>query len=617
MQQNREPGGVETSGFDFEALRETPKESCDLIMKGGITSGVVYPRAIIALATRYRLHSIGGASAGAIAAACAAAAEFGRDRGGYEQLDALAGDVSRRLLSLFQPRPGLRPHFQALLAILKAEKHRGWVGALRVIQLFLVTTRARQIPFLLLAALLGALPGVLVGTRTGDVAWAWVVGISGALILGLLTWLVVSVGALVRTLRAELEGGHFGICSGATESGDPAEPGLTDWLHQQINALAGLPLDRPLTFLDLDPRLTRREKFEGERASESAIGAKRQPIVLRMMTTNLTEYSPYQLPFSVRTFAFKKAEFEQLFPRSVVESFCASQELSSCGEYYKITRPEEMPVVVAVRMSLSFPLLLSTVPLYARDFGAGGEAAVYRRHVFSDGGITSNLPLHFFDAPLPKRPTFGINLVEYDAGRHRGEHVWLPQDPNQGATRHVRDLSTVTQFLGALLGTQQAWLDNARLQQLGTRDRVVTIRLGRQEGGLNLAMSREIIEEMMQRGQRAGELLLEQFDFQEHKWRRFLIWSKALEQSLELKYRCFHEPAEAGPPETFEQFLSNYPTREGFPRSYKPTSAAALADMHKRSQELIAGMAPTHPLRKFEEQRDPKLQSVITLMPKQ
>ncbi len=38
---------------------------CDVVMKGGITSGVVYPTAIAGLAQRYRLRNIGGASAGA------------------------------------------------------------------------------------------------------------------------------------------------------------------------------------------------------------------------------------------------------------------------------------------------------------------------------------------------------------------------------------------------------------------------------------------------------------------------------------------------------------------------------------------------------------------------
>ena len=61
-----------------EADFQKAKKECDLIMKGGITSGVVYPPAILDLATQYRFRSIGGTSAGAIAAAIAAAAERGR-----------------------------------------------------------------------------------------------------------------------------------------------------------------------------------------------------------------------------------------------------------------------------------------------------------------------------------------------------------------------------------------------------------------------------------------------------------------------------------------------------------------------------------------------------------
>ena len=35
---------------------------CDVIMKGGITSGVVYPEALVRLSRKYRFKSIGGAS---------------------------------------------------------------------------------------------------------------------------------------------------------------------------------------------------------------------------------------------------------------------------------------------------------------------------------------------------------------------------------------------------------------------------------------------------------------------------------------------------------------------------------------------------------------------------
>jgi predicted acylesterase/phospholipase RssA len=64
--------------------RVSPKKSCDLVMKGGITSGVVYPMAVVELAKEYRFECIGGTSAGAIAAVVTAAAEYGRESGGFE-----------------------------------------------------------------------------------------------------------------------------------------------------------------------------------------------------------------------------------------------------------------------------------------------------------------------------------------------------------------------------------------------------------------------------------------------------------------------------------------------------------------------------------------------------
>ena len=45
-------------------------------MKGGVTSGVIYPRLIATLAKTYKLRNIGGTSAGAIAAGAAAAAQL-------------------------------------------------------------------------------------------------------------------------------------------------------------------------------------------------------------------------------------------------------------------------------------------------------------------------------------------------------------------------------------------------------------------------------------------------------------------------------------------------------------------------------------------------------------
>ena len=50
------------------------RQRCDLVMKGGITSGVVFPRAIEELSESYDFKQIAGTSAGAIAAVMPAAA---------------------------------------------------------------------------------------------------------------------------------------------------------------------------------------------------------------------------------------------------------------------------------------------------------------------------------------------------------------------------------------------------------------------------------------------------------------------------------------------------------------------------------------------------------------
>src|SRR5687768_17161346 len=82
--------------------------ACDLVMKGGITSGVVYPGVVTRLAHKYRFANIGGTSAGAIAAGICAAAEFSRQSGdprGMAQLERAVKDLETPnfLGGLFQP----------------------------------------------------------------------------------------------------------------------------------------------------------------------------------------------------------------------------------------------------------------------------------------------------------------------------------------------------------------------------------------------------------------------------------------------------------------------------------------------------------------------------------
>src|SRR5215212_9179337 len=108
-------------------------EHCDLVMKGGITSGVVYPQAVLALKDRYRFRNIGGGSVGAVAAALTAAAELGRTREDATGLDGMKRAQDKLaeergfLRDLFRPPRTYKPLMDAALAfapLLDAEERK-------------------------------------------------------------------------------------------------------------------------------------------------------------------------------------------------------------------------------------------------------------------------------------------------------------------------------------------------------------------------------------------------------------------------------------------------------------------------------------------------------------
>src|SRR5688572_18344415 len=105
---------------------------CDMVMKGGITSGVVYPKAVTEIARTHTFKSIGGTSAGAIAASAAAAAQLGKrrnaDGGGFALLEGLPnflreenGSGHTNLFTFFQPQPETRSVFEVLTAALNCK----------------------------------------------------------------------------------------------------------------------------------------------------------------------------------------------------------------------------------------------------------------------------------------------------------------------------------------------------------------------------------------------------------------------------------------------------------------------------------------------------------------
>jgi hypothetical protein len=299
-----------------------------------------------------------------------------------------------------------------------------------------------------------------------------------------------------------------------------------------------------------------------------------------MIVSDISRNRAAQLPF-IETPSPLYVEIHMLrryFPDPIVSWMLEhhgtyDQRVAADSGVIRLPRPQDLPVVFAARLSLSFPILLSAVPLLTPDFAKrhpNGSVSL-RKVWFSDGGLTSNFPIHFFDSPIPSRPTFCLNLVDFDAEASRtqvpetsseaddepmpspgqggdAKPIERPQaqertaehrpevqpkgDPKPGDTvwgfismaRGNRFApvpftafdsgpgSGLRSFLTTLFNTARFWSDNENLVAPGVRDRVVHIALREDEGGLNLDMNSKVIEDLDLRGRAAGLLISARFD---------------------------------------------------------------------------------------------------------
>lgn len=572
-------------GFDDHAPHD---RYCDLILTGGVTSAIAYPAAIFALAMAYRFNSIGGSSSGAGTAALAAAAEYRRRHGSsdgfrllLDRTAALADydEEQTGLGWLFQPAPQNQRLFDALVPGIatpndKPKELKG--GLLR---------EYSKSPLVVGVAYTGsiALALTLVHAWQGHIAYAWAFVAGVFLLIGAIAAPVLLVWCdVVRVVNAD-----YGLCSGTNQLPDAPQPPLTDWLHALIQKVAGRREgEAPLTFADLADAPGSPRDTLGDHSPAGAVS-----INLQMFTANVTHGRPYVLPQAEADpdppLFFCESEMRLLFPDDVVDHmmvdpitkqpnrytgaatmatspqptlslagrFCSlwtSEPLSSTEQDEPLwgLPTKHLPIVVASRMSVSFPVLFRAVPLWVLDDEV--QPPVFRRCLFADGGLCSNFPIHLFDSPVPAWPTFGISLYKLNEdpiGDELGV-VTLPKDHLQGRQDRQNDFDTrprtsarLLGFVGAMFSTIIDWNDATLVRLPGVRDRVARIGLYRGIGGLNIRMTGRQIRGLARLGGDAALLLLERFSkasspggtavgWNEHRWVRFNVLRECLSNSL-------------------------------------------------------------------------------------
>lgn len=225
-------------------MKTEKDQFCDVVMKGGVTSGIVYPLAICELAQTYTFKNIGGTSAGAIAAALAAAAEYRRrttgSNAGFDELAKLPDELSNGALErLFQPQRKTKSLYRLVLCFIGSSPW--WWKLVKALGLLFV-----RFP---IGTVLGLLPGIfiLVYLRSHLVrpitwyAWAWL----GLLLLFLPAFILALLNVVVQALAA-IPANNYGLCGGSGGKSDNKP--LTDWLSDKIGFIAD---KKDLSFKDL------------------------------------------------------------------------------------------------------------------------------------------------------------------------------------------------------------------------------------------------------------------------------------------------------------------------------------------------------------------------------
>jgi hypothetical protein len=238
---------------------------------------------------------------------------------------------------------------------------------------------------------------------------------------------------------AGLEGGGGPQGTGGSQAGDV--PALMTWIADRIDDLAGVPAPRDpmgddpattpdrhaLTFADLWLRRLDRVPDDGETLWRASQDREHRAIDLTLLGSDLSRRMPYALPFSPQgqrlMFCHEclldvapgrvVRQLQQAAPDAAIEPWDAV----TCPRHEDVALrqlpdPWDLPIALAVRISAALPGVLTPVPLYSRAMPTDVGAIGARTHWFCDGAVTAPLEVTFFDAPLPRWPTFGLTEGE-------------------------------------------------------------------------------------------------------------------------------------------------------------------------------------------------------------
>jgi hypothetical protein len=216
-----------------------PPRFCDIVMKGGITSGIVYPAAVVEIAKSFSFKNVGGTSAGAIAASLTAAAERRRvaegTTAGFDRLATVPDWLARddHLFRLFTPNSATRGLFRTVVGLFSRPRFQPsmlakWCGLVWAYPL---------------ESVLGAVPGAafaltVLGSKDRPLRRAFDSFLAAETVVAGIT--VGVCAGLTRDVLRELPKNAYGLVTGIDDADPGSEVALSTWLTNELEIVAGL-----------------------------------------------------------------------------------------------------------------------------------------------------------------------------------------------------------------------------------------------------------------------------------------------------------------------------------------------------------------------------------------
>ena len=208
---------------------------------------------------------------------------------------------------------------------------------------------------------------------------------------------------------------------------------------------------------------------------------------------------------NIHTFADLRTEWDDLnyqYRLQVIASDISARELlilpRDAGKLG--SKPDELEVARAVRMSMSIPIFFEPVREQNKETN--------HEHVIVDGGMLSNFPVWLFDSSdeeEPDWPTFGLLLVEPDPKVPITQRIPQPEHAPRGARGLVG-------LLSSMVHTMMEAHDRLYVEKANYARTIPIPTLGVHTTEFDI--TREHAQALYDSGRKAAEEFLETWDFQ-------------------------------------------------------------------------------------------------------